>query len=431
MQKTFNILLVDDEENVLKALKRLFIEDEGLEVHTASSGREGLELLKNTEFAVIVSDQRMPEMTGVEFLQQAKELCPDAIRIMLTGYADINATIKAINDAGAYRYITKPWNDKEIKFVIKEALDYFWLIKENKRLFALSEKQKEEAANWSKELEYYVQMHTIDLTNKNKEIKALNAKLQTYLKGTTNALNFLIQVRDKTIFNHSKNVALIAETIAKKLNLDASEVEMINLAGFLHDIGKIGLPDSILIKKIEELSPDEMNQYIKHPVIGQMIIDFVEDLKPVGELVRHHHEHFNGSGFPDKLKREKIPIGSRIIAITDRFERLAEGFSIRDSLKKISFEVSQEFDPLLYNVLEITAYELEDSLFSPDDIIEAELSIQNISPGLLLSRDVMGKSGLVLLKKDSVLTAKNIEQLAKAFHMDQVQHSIFVYKKRK
>ena len=174
-----------------------------------------------------------------------------------------------------------------------------------------------------------------------------------------------------------------------------------------------------------------MNQYIKHPVIGQMIIDFVEDLKPVGELIRHHHEHFNGSGFPDKLKKEKIPIGSRIIAIVDRFERLAEGFSVRDSLKKISFEVSQEFDPLLYNVLEITAYELEDSLFSPDDIIEAELSIQNISPGLLLSRDVMGNSGLVLLKKDSVLTAKNIEQLAKAFHMDQVQHSIFVYKKRK
>jgi len=188
MEKTFKILLVDDEENVLKALKRLFIEDEGLEVHTASSGREGLELLKNTEFAVIVSDQRMPEMTGVEFLQQAKELFPDAVRIMLTGYADIHATIKAINDAGAYRYITKPWNDKEIKFIIKEALDYFRLIKENKYLLALTVKQKEELNTWSKKLENHVRKQIADLTEKDSEINILNSKLQKYHSGILDVL---------------------------------------------------------------------------------------------------------------------------------------------------------------------------------------------------------------------------------------------------
>jgi response regulator RpfG family c-di-GMP phosphodiesterase len=430
MQETFNILFVDDEENVLKALRRLFI-DEGLEVFTAASGKEGLEIVKNAEFAVIVSDQRMPEMTGVEFLQHTKELCPDTVRIMLTGYADVHATIKAINEAGAQRYITKPWNDEEIKLIIKQAIDRFRLIKENKRLFALSEKQKEEAASWNKELEYYVQMHTIDLTNKDKEIKAFKAKLETYLKGTINALNCLIQLRDKTIFNHSKNVALISVAVAKRLNLDASEIERIDLAGSLHDIGKIVMPDIILVKKIEELSPDEMNQYIRHPLTGQMITGFVEDLQKVGELIKHHHEHFNGTGFPDKLREEKIPLGSRIIAITDRFERLAAGMSVEDSLKKIRSRLGKEFDPELYEHLEIAAYEVGASLFSSNDIVEAELAINNLTPGLLLSRDVVGASGLVLIKKDTVLTQKNIEQLDKALHMDQAKNSIFVYKKRK
>lgn len=431
MQETFNILFVDDEDNILKALKRLFLDDDKLNLFTASSGKIGLEILKNAEFAVIISDQRMPEMTGVEFLQKARDLYPDTVRIILTGYADITATIKAINEAGAYRYITKPWNDEEIKLIVKEALERFRLVKENKRLFDLAEKRKQEAERWSKELEYYVQMHTIDLTKKDKELNSLKSKLQLYQKEVVNVLSSLLKLRDKTIFNHSKNVALISEAIAKKLTLKESETQMINVAGLLHDIGKIGLPDIILLKKIDELSPDEMNQYIAHPVAGQMITAFTEDFYKIGELIRHHHEHFNGTGFPDKLKGEKIPLGSRIIAMVDGFERLAEGMSIEDSLKKIRAQLSKEFDPELYQFLEIAVNEVRASLFSSNDIIEAELPIKILTPGMLLSRDVIGGSGLVLLKKDSVLTIKNIELLEKAFEMDQVKGNVFVYKKRK
>ncbi len=431
MQEIFNILFVDDEENILKTLKRLFIDDSGLNIYTASSGSEGLEILKNDDFAVIVSDQRMPEMTGVEFLQRARGICPDTVRIILTGYADITATIKAINEAGAYRYITKPWDDDEIRLIIKEALKRFILIKENKRLFALAEKRKEEAESWNKELEYYVQIHTIDLTKKDKEINSLKTRLQMSLKGAANAFSNLIKLRDRAVFNHCKNVASISDAIAKKLNLDESEIQTINTAGLLHDIGKIGLPDIILLKKIEELSPDEMNQYIKHPITGQIATSFTEDFQKIGELIRHHHEYFNGAGFPDKLKGENIPLGSKIIAIADKFEKLAEAMSIGDSLIKIRSQLGKEFDPELYQPLEITVYETEASLFSSTDIIEAELSIKSLTPGLLLSRDVIGASGLVLLKKDSVLTQKNIELLEKALHMDQVKGGVFVYKKRK
>lgn len=430
MEKSFNILFVDDEENVLKALKRLFI-DEGFGVFTASSGKEGLEILKNDEFAVIVSDQRMPEMTGTEFLQQAKKLCPDTIRIILTGYADINASINAINQAGAYRYITKPWNDEEVVLIIKEAVDRYRLIKENRYLFALTEKQKEELLAWSKELEQYVQIHTIDLTKRDKEIKTLKEKLQKNLNEFVSALAGLIQSRDKNIHSHSKKVALIAGEIASKLQLSASEVETVKTTGYLHDIGKISLPDIVLVKQVEEFSPDEMNQYYKHPIIGQIIVSAVEELQKVGELIRHHHEQFNGEGFPDKLKEEKIPLGSRILAIADKFENLSKYISTMDSLRKIKSQLGKEFDPELYSFLEIVAYEQEAALFSADDIIEAELSIKNLIPGLIVSRDVIGGAGLILIKKDTVLTDKNIGLLEKAFYLDPDKSSIFVYKKRK
>jgi DNA-binding NtrC family response regulator len=131
------ILFVDDEENVLRSLKRLFM-SEDYTVLTALSGPDGLAVLKEVEVPVIVSDQRMPVMTGAEFLEKSRELSPDSVRIILTGYADVEAAIGAINRGGAYRYVSKPWNDNELLLVIKDAFDKYRLVKENKYLTKLT-----------------------------------------------------------------------------------------------------------------------------------------------------------------------------------------------------------------------------------------------------------------------------------------------------
>lgn len=430
MQETFNILFVDDEENVLKALKRLFI-DEDFEIFTASSGKDGLEILTNNEFAVIVSDQRMPEMTGTDFLLKAKELYPDTIRIILTGYADINAAMNAINEAGAYRYITKPWNDRELLHIIKESVGRYRLVKENKFLLDLTKKQKEELETWSKELEYYVQLHTIDLSKKDKELKILNERLQKNFKELMEGFLILVGLRGKNIRSHSEKVAMISTEMAKKIPLTAIEINIITAAGHLHDIGKIGISDVVLFKEVEELSTDEMSQYTKHPLNGQMAVSITEDLKNAGVLIRHHHENYDGSGFPDKLKGEKIPLGSKLISLADKFERLTRYSDAEDALKIIKSMLGKEFDPDLFNYLETVVYEQKSTLFSSDDIIEAELSFKDLRPSLVISRDVIGGSGLILIKKDTVLTDKNIELLKGGFYMDSSRSGIFVYKKRK
>jgi len=424
------ILFVDDEENVLRSLKRLFM-SEDYTVLTALSGPDGLAVLKEVEVPVIVSDQRMPIMTGAEFLEKSRELSPDSVRIILTGYADVEAAIGAINRGGAYRYVSKPWNDNELLLVIKDAFDKYRLVKENKYLTELTIQQNDELKKWSTELEFYVQQHTIELTNQNKELKKLNAKLKNNVSEVLASLSGLIELRNRSMRNHSNNVALLSKSIAEEIGLTSPETETIAVGAQLHDIGKIGAPDIILIKNIDELSSDEMAEYVKHPIRGQAAIDGIEDFRGPGILVRHHHEWYNGKGFPDGLKGENIPIGARIISIADSLDRTLQGEmrSIDTALIQIKSMLASQFDAALYASLEKAARKLFSSIIR-NDIVEIELNTKDLSPGMILSRDVSTGTGLLLLRKGTVLNEKNIETLKRAVYLDPSKRGIFVTTKK-
>ena len=424
------ILFVDDEENVLRSLKRLFM-SEDYTVLTALSGPDGLAVLKEVEVPVIVSDQRMPVMTGAEFLEKSRELSPDSVRIILTGYADVEAAIGAINRGGAYRYVSKPWNDNELLLVIKDAFDKYRLVKENKYLTELTIQQNGELKKWSTELEFYVQQHTIELTNQNKELKKLNAKLKNNVSEVLGSLSGLIELRNRSMRNHSNNVALLSKSIAEEIGLTSLETETIAVGAQLHDIGKIGAPDIILIKNIDELSSDEMAEYVKHPIRGQAAIDGIEDFRGPGILVRHHHEWYNGKGFPDGLKGENIPIGARIISIADSLDRTLQGEmrSIDTALIQIKSMLASQFDAALYASLEKAARKLFSSIIR-NDIVEIELNTKDLSPGMILSRDVSTVTGLLLLRKGTVLNEKNIETLKRAVYLDPSKRGIFVTTKK-
>jgi response regulator RpfG family c-di-GMP phosphodiesterase len=426
------ILFVDDEENVLRSLKRLFVSQE-YEVLTALSGGEGLAILKDIEVPVIVSDQRMPVMTGAEFLEKSRPLSPDAVRIILTGYADVEAAIGAINRGGAYRYVSKPWNDSDLLRVIKDAFEKYHLVRENQYLTELTTKQNEELKKWSVELELYVQQHTIDLTKQNKEQKKLNLKLKKNVSEILRSLSSLIELRNGSTRNHSNNVAILSTAIAEEIGLTAPEIEMISTASQLHDIGMIGAPDIVLLKNVGELSPDEMTEYVKHPVRGQAAIDCIEDFRGPGILIRHHHEWYNGRGFPDGLKGDNIPMGARIIAIADRFERILhdEMQDIDSALAKVKSMLATQFDATLYTPLEKTARELFRSIDRDTDSIEVELQTKDLAPGMVISRDLITGTGLLLLRKGTVLSDKNIETLKRAVNLDPSKSGIFVNKKKR
>lgn len=425
------VLFVDDEPSILRAITRIFM-DEDIEVLTATSGEEALKLLKdNGDIAVIVSDQRMPGMTGVEFLERAKEIAPDAIRMVLTGYADIKASIDSINRCGVSRYISKPWKDEELVRTVREAVERYNLVNENRRLNAIVEQQKDELKKWNSELQLYVQQQTLEIQKKNEELQRLHESLKQGFMEIITTFSEFLELRNQAIGRHSRNVAEISEAIAREIGLSDGEVETIRRAALLHDIGKLGIPDILLIKDPEDMDKDERAIYESHPVMGQAAIDPVVEMREVGLLIRHHHECYNGKGFPDRLSGDKIPLASNIIGMADfidRKVRKAGGGNVADTvIKKVVDEIGERFDLRLYQYIERPVMEFCSKTASTGDVIEVELPISDLQAGMVLSRDVRSGTGLLLLGKGVKLDRDKINVLQRYYELDPSETGVFVY----
>ena len=416
-QGTPGLLFVDDEENILRSLSRLFA-DEGYSVSTASSGAEGIEILKGNEIAVVVSDQGMPQMRGTEFLEQVKGMSPDTVRIILTGYADLNAAIEAINKGGAFQYVTKPWDNDSLILSVRMAAERYNLLKENRHLIELTNRQNEELKRWSAELELYVQQQTIELTHKNKELVDINERLQRNFHGFIVTISNLIELRDKTVANHSNNVSVLSREIAKKIGVDHAEVANIAIAAQLHDIGKIGVADIILWKDAETLEPHEAWEYRKHPVRGQASVDANETLREAGCFIRSHHESMNGEGFPDGLKGDKIPLGSRIIAIADKYDRLLANHPPEAALEELQSLTGKQFDRNLYYPLTEVTKEMMSAAPLLHRRIERELHLGELMPDMVLSREVRSGTGVLLLSRGIRLDPRRIDSIRRHLTLD-------------
>ena len=424
------ILFVDDEENILRSLQRLFM-DEEVEVFTASSGTKGLEILtREAGVGVVVSDQRMPEMTGVDFLEKSKAISPQSIRILLTGYADVNAAIDAINRGGTFRYLNKPWNDDELVQAVMGALQMYRLFAENKRLAAIVKKQNAELKKWNTELEGIVQEQTMELQKSYDSVRAINSRLRANFKNTIVAFSGLIELRDKRMRAHSRNVAEVSVNVAKQLGLEGEARETVMVAALLHDIGKIGIPDLMLAREAEQMNFAEREEYLQHPVRGQAAIDRIEELREAGLIIRSHHEYYNGSGFPDGLKKGEIPLGARIITLADYIDkkmRKSMGATGFEALRKeVELEKGTLFDPKLVPVALGQAEEFYKKIRARTDHIEIELLPADLQEGMEASRDVFSGTGILLLTKGTVLAKPSIMLLKRYYGLDPPNQGVFV-----
>jgi len=425
------VLFVDDEENILKSLKRLLV-DEEIEILTATSGEQGLDLLRDTEdIGLIVSDQRMPGLSGADFLRQSREISPDTLRIMLTGYADINATIDAINKGGAYRYISKPWDDEEMIQIVRDAVRQCRLISENKRLSALVWKQNEELKEWNSNLKGRVLEQTAAVRIRSNELHELNEKLRNNYENSLAAFSALVELRDRQTENHSRNVAQTSVMVAEKMALSAEEIEVIKVASLLHDIGKIGISDTLLRGDPAGMSLDELAVYRQHAIRGQAAIDSIEDLRPAGIVIRHHHENFDGSGFPDRLAKGNIPVGARIIALADYFDRIFArkrvDNAIEVTLREVESELGRKFDPALFSLMEQVVKERYAKLVSKTGMVEMELQAKELREGMVVAREVRSGTGLLLLSVGERLDATQVNVLRRYYQIDPPKKGILAW----
>jgi response regulator RpfG family c-di-GMP phosphodiesterase len=417
------LLFVDDEPSILSALRRLF-RPHGYRIVMAESGAAGLEILEHEAVDLVISDMRMPEMDGATFLKHVRQRWPQVMRILLTGYADITSTVAAINEGEIYRYISKPWDDNEIVLVVREALERRRLEEENRRLSALTLRQNEELKELNTGLEQKVSERTAEVR------AALNELKKTFIT-TVQVFSGMVELRagpvGTQLAGHGRRVADHSRNLAKRLDLSDAEVQTVMLAGLLHDIGKIGLPDGLLDKPFNNLSADHRALVMKHPVVGQNILMSVEKLRDCALLVRHHHELYDGSGFPDRLSAMAIPLGSRILAVANDYDALQIGTLVQRPLRvdeALTFLIDnrgKRYDP---QVVDCFAQLLAET--GKKAVTELPIRCLQLRAGSVLSRDLNHRDGYLLLSRGSVLTKEIISQLVKLESTEQQPYTLYV-----
>lgn len=355
------ILCVDDELNILSAMKRLF-RPSGYRVITADSGAKGLELIEQEKgnINVVISDMRMPNMNGAEFLTAVRQKYPDIMRILLTGYSDMDSTVDAINDGQIYRYVSKPWNEVDLISCVKEALKVQHLKAEKERLEQLTQEQNVQLKALNATLEEKVARRTADL-------RTANDRLKRNLLTTIKIFSSLIELRGGKVAGHSRRTAELARKIAVNMKLSIKEINDIFLAGLLHDIGKIGLSDELLNKPPVKMTPEERKIFCEHPTKGEELLMPLEDMRGAAAIILSHHEHFDGKGYPEKLAGEQIPLGARILAVANEHDGLVEGYltgkkeTSADVRKYIHNNAGKRYDPNVVAMYEKLVWDIDTS----------------------------------------------------------------------
>ena len=429
------LLFVDDEPGILSSLRRLF-RPHGYRILVAESGALGLAELEKTPVDLVISDMRMPEMDGATFLKAVRQRWPDTVRILLTGYADVTSTVAAINDGEIYRYVSKPWDDTEIVNTVREALERYRLKQENLRLTALTQSQNEELKGLNASLEQKVAERTAELRQALSFVEQSHGELKKSFLTSVQVFAGLIELRSGPaggrLAGHGRRVADMARNLAQRLGMGDVEVQNIMLAGLLHDVGKMGLPDDLLGKAFNTLSQDQRALVMKHPVIGQNILIAIDKFKDAAILVRHHHESFDGNGYPDRLAGISIPQGSRILAVVNDYDSLQIGTLVQrplrpeEALAFIADNRGKRYDPATVDAFLKLISETRKS--GPTEL---PLRTMHLKPGMVVSRDLPHRDGYLLLAKGSVLTGDIIGQLVKLEQSEQQTLTLYIRQEEK
>ncbi len=303
-----HILFVDDEEFILDIAESIFAE-EGIEILTAKSGQEALEKVKKYEIAVLVSDNHMPGMMGIDLLSRVKILSPDTVKILMTGFADLETAIDAINKVEVFRFIVKPWENTQLVELIKDALERYRLIK-------------------------------------------------SIIKGDESTMLSLVhalELKDPYTKGHSVRVAQYALMIAEDMHISEENRAAIRNGSWLHDCGKIGVSENILNNE-GPLDDAEMHIVRNHPMWGAEVARQARLSGVIVNIILSHHERYDGKGYPSGLRGDTIPIEARIVAVADIYDALTterpyrKAYSVDKALEMLDSMKGNVLDPEIVDI---------------------------------------------------------------------------------
>ena len=404
------ILFVDDERQILSSLKRL-ARRLGYKALIANGGQEGLDVLEANEVDIIVSDMRMPKMTGAEFLEQVAKRWPSTMRILLTGYSDIESAVSAVNDGQIFRYLNKPWRDEDIESVLGQALEIRSLAKEKDRLEKLTQAQNEELASLNSTLERKVEERTAQVKKAAQLLANANAELRESYATTVDVFaNLIRSSRDDA--KDTRGVAERAQDTARAMGLSQEVQSELRMAGMLCELGKLTLPDEIVNRPYVELSPDECKRFQEHPVIAETVLLPLAPMERVASVLRSHCEYLDGSGFPNGLEAGELAVEVRILTVCNDFfglitgQLLSEELTVPEALDYLTHH-SERYDPEVVKAFKRVTRKSEDRTV----LAEGRVTTAGLRPGHLVTRDFYNRQGVLVLPAGLRLKAATIEKL--------------------
>ena len=424
------ILLVDDEESILNSLRRL-LRGQPYEVLLATSGEQALDIMAKQPVDLVMSDARMPNMDGATLLAHIHQRHPDTLRILLTGYADLTMIVKAINDGQIDRYISKPWHDEELLLTLRQSLAYQRSERERLHLVQETWEQNEELRLLNATLEKHVASRTAELQQTADMLDLAYEELKhSYVTGTE-VFSLLANLRLPPAKQTNRQIIELVRVYCKLHGLDEGSTRDLTMAAALYNIGKLSWTDSMMTAPADLLHHNDQERYRGYPKQSESLLMTLDPMKDAARLILHHQERWDGTGFPDRLKGEAIPLGARWLKLAVDFIELQRGLILErqmnsdEALVYIRQYAGRLYDPdLVEDFIQVcAAYQSDVSLADPTVKV---LTTRDLATGMILARNLNADNGMLLLNAGKVLSGPLVEKLIAFEAMEGAKYSVFV-----
>ncbi|WP_207281121.1 HD domain-containing phosphohydrolase [Pseudomonas sp. FW300-N2F2] len=424
------VLLVDDEESILNSLRRL-LRSQPYEILLADSGAKALEILKERPVDLVMTDARMPNMDGATLLAEIRKLYPSTLRILLTGYADVDMMTKAINEGQLYRYLSKPWNDDELVQALRQALAHQHSESERQRLEALNREQNQQLKTLNATLEKRVVSRTSELQQTADMLDLAYDELKRSYVTSTEVFSLIANLRLPKPKQTNRQIIELIRVYSRLHFLDESTDRDLTMAAALYNIGKLSWTDNMMVTPADLLHHNELDLYRSYPKQSESLLMTLDPMKDAARIIRHHQERWDGSGFPEHLKGEAIPFGSRLLKLAVDFIELQRGLILErqmnsdEALVYIRKYAGKLYDPDMVEDFIKACGEYLDDVTLSDPTVKV-MNTRELVAGMILARNLNADNGMLLLNAGKVLSGPLVEKLIAFESMEGARYSVFV-----
>jgi response regulator RpfG family c-di-GMP phosphodiesterase len=411
------ILVVDDEPAVAELLLQT-LERSGYEAIGFNNPLLALEEINKRKFSVIISDQRMPQLSGLELLSRSRQVQPDATRILITAVLELDTVIEAINKGEIFRFVVKPWLREEFLATVKNGVQRHELITHNERLQKTTQKMNEQLVDLNWTLEQQVKL----IAEKGRQLTEMNEALERNLAHSIEICVTTMQTFYPTLGNQARRVCQLCKSIGEMLELKLEDKRVLETSALLYDIGLIGVPRQIIKRWQDDpksLGHAEKAVIEQHPILGQELAVFGSSLEQVGQIIRAHHERFDGGGYPDKLENEGIPWLARLLAVAVAYA--SSPLLDAEAVEKIKAGSGTAFDP------EAVRAFLRAHTVAVIPKKERQVMLADLRPGMVLAKDIHTYNGLLLVSEGQQLNATFIEKVHNHNRIQPITEALVVY----